>query len=76
MGVEVKPMLFKKKIAPSCSYCARAGKIDDKTYLCKKRGMVPCGQSCRRFKYDPLKRVPPRRKPADFSKYDDVDFSL
>ena len=40
MGVEVKPMLFKKKIAPSCSYCARAGKIDDKTYLCKKRGMV------------------------------------
>ncbi len=69
-------MLFKKKIAPSCSYCAHAGKVDDKTYLCKKRGMVSCGQSCRKFKYDPLRRVPARRKPADFSKYDDVDFSL
>lgn len=69
-------MLFRKKIERSCSYCAHSGKIDSETYLCSKKGFVPACHKCRKFKYDPLKRVPSRRKPTDFSQYDDVDFSL
>ncbi len=69
-------MLFRKKIEKRCSYCARAGKIDDETYLCPKKGVVAADGKCRKFQYDPLKRVPVRAKPTDFTQYDDVDFSL
>lgn len=69
-------MLFRKNIDKFCSYCAHAGKIDDSTYLCAKKGIVPSCHHCWRFKYDPLKRVPARMKPKDFSKMDDYDFSL
>lgn len=69
-------MLFRKKIEKFCSYCAHAGKIDDSTYLCSKKGVVSFCNHCRKFKYDPLKRVPTRIKPKDFSQYDNIDFSL
>ena len=70
---EVARMLFRKKID---RYCVYAGKLDDETYLCAKRGFVAACHHCRKFKYDPLKRVPKRRKPKDFSEYDELDFSL
>ncbi len=69
-------MLFRKKIEKSCTYCAHAGKINDDTYLCVKKGVVSACDRCRKFKYDPLKRVPAHVRPKDFSQYDDVDFSL
>lgn len=69
-------MLFRKNIDKFCSYCKYAGKIDDSTYLCAKKGVVPSCHHCWRFHYDPLKRVPTRMKPKDFSKIDDLDFSL
>ncbi len=69
-------MLFRKKIERSCSYCARGGKVDDQTVLCKKKGFVDCHGSCRKFQYDPLKRIPPKPTAQDFSKYRDEDFSL
>ncbi len=69
-------MLFRKKIKKSCSYCAHAAKVDDNTCLCAKKGLVSGEGHCRRFRYDPLKRVPHRVKPTDFSQYDNVDFTL
>lgn len=69
-------MLFRKKIPHACSYCAHGGKVDDQTVLCRKKGFVAASYRCRKFKYDPLKRVPPRTCVQDFSKYRDEDFSL
>ena len=69
-------MLFRKKIDQYCAYCAHAGKIDDEQVICQKAGIVPASHHCRKFRYDPLKRVPSRPKAQDFSKYDDKDFSL
>lgn len=69
-------MLFRKKIERLCSHCVHAGKIDGETYLCAKKGIVSCDHHCRKFRYDPLKRVPHRAKPKDFSLCDDLDFSL
>lgn len=69
-------MLFRKKIDRSCSYCAHSGKVDDRTVLCSKKGFVSSCHHCRKFRYDPLKRVPARMKAQDFSKYKDEDFSL
>lgn len=69
-------MLFRKKIARSCSYCVNGAKLDDDTVLCMKRGVVPAGKKCRKFLYDPCKRTPPRPKAINFSKYSPEDFSL
>jgi len=69
-------MLFRKKIDRYCAYCKFAGKINEEQVICQKCGIVPSSHRCRRFRYDPLKRVPPKQKNPDFSKYDEKDFSL
>ena len=69
-------MLFSKQIEPRCAYCKRGARLDDDRVMCLKKGIVSaCGQ-CRRFRYDPLKRVPPKPAVPDFSKLSDEDFSL
>lgn len=69
-------MLFRKKIARSCGYCALGTQINDSQILCAKRGVVTGEKPCRKFRYDPCKRVPLKAKTPDFSKYDNEDFSL
>lgn len=69
-------MLFRKKIDRSCIYCAFSTKMDQENMLCTKRGVVSVDGACRKFQYDPFKRVPPRPKALDFSKYEEDDFSL
>ena len=53
-------MLFRKKIDRYCTYCQFAGKIDDETMVCQFCGIVPSNHRCRRFRYDPLRRIPGR----------------
>ncbi len=62
-------------IAPKCAYCKFGSLSADQTsVLCKKRGVVSPEGSCRKYRYDILKRQPPRRqKPPAFSK---TDFEL
>lgn len=69
-------MLFRKRIARSCQYCSNATKLNEAEVLCTKRGIISIGKNCRKFSYDPCKRVPPKAKASDFSKYDTEDFSL
>ena len=69
-------MLFRKKIQKSCAYCANGTKLDEEQILCIKRGVVVETNKCRKFKYDPCKRIPPKAKAMDFKKYDEEDFSL
>lgn len=67
--------LFRKDIQPRCFYCTRATKLDDNSMTCRKRGIVSIESSCRAFKYDPLKRIPP--KPAVLKmNFKDSDFLL
>ena len=69
-------MLFRKKIQKSCSYCVHGTAIEDDRILCAKRGIVACDGKCRKFEYDPCKRVPSKPKAIDFAKFDDQDYSL
>ena len=69
-------MLFRKKINKSCEYCANATKFGPDQMLCTKYGVVSKTYACRKFQYDPFKRVPVKPKAMDFSKYDEDDFSL
>ena len=69
-------MLFRKRIEKSCSYCRFGTALEDSQILCTKRGVVDAGGKCRKFEYDPIKRVPSKPKTLDFGKYVDVDFGL
>ena len=69
-------MLFRKKIERSCSYCLHGTSIEDGWILCSKKGIKTTDDKCRRFQYDPCKRIPPKAKAMDFSRYDNEDYSL
>lgn len=71
----MKKLFGKKDISASCSYCVH-GRIapNKESILCKKAGLVDIDYSCKKFKYDPLKRQPTRPRPI--VKYDEEDFSL
>lgn len=59
------------EISKCCAYCEKATVLASEDYvLCSKRGVVSQTYSCRRFSYDPLKKVP-RRMP-DMPTLDDV----
>ncbi len=69
-------MLFRKKIERSCLYCAHGAKLDEDAVLCTKRGVVSPTIKCRKFKYEPYKRVPPKPKQPDFTQFAQEDFTL
>ena len=69
-------MLFRKKLPRSCQYCACGTKVSDDQVLCTKYGVVSVYYACRKFEYDPCKRIPAKAKAVNFSKFDDEDFSL
>lgn len=69
-------MLFRKKMPRSCEYCSYSTALNEEQILCSKKGVVTPDTNCRKFKYDPCKRIPTKPKAMDFSKYDNEDFSL
>lgn len=69
-------MLFQKDIEPRCAYCKKGAQLEEDRVMCLKKGIVSASGSCRSFRYDPLKRVPPKPLHADFSKLKDEDFVL
>lgn len=69
-------MLFRKDLEPSCMYCQRGRQINDLEIACVKCGVVPVEHHCRAFRYDPLKRIPPRPVTLDTGRFTEADFSL
>ena len=69
-------MLFRKDIEPRCAYCKYSAPAEEETVICRKKGIRADTDRCRRFQYDPLRRVPPRSETVDFLKFDERDFSL
>ena len=69
-------MLFRKKIERSCAYCTFGVQLEDGQVLCSKQGLRTIEDSCRKFKYDPCKRIPAKAKALDFTRFESEDFSL
>ncbi len=70
-------MLFSKKIEPRCEYCRSAVPFSDVDVVgCKYRGVMSISDKCRRFVYDPLKRVPDPPRSFTPREYDKEDFEL
>ena len=71
----MKKKLLGKDIAPKCRYC-RFGVCapDGVTVLCAKKGVSDRDGSCKKFRYDPLKREP--RPAPEMPSFTADDFSL
>lgn len=55
---------FGKHIDPQCAYCAHSARQDGKEEVrCQLGRSWPAGGRCRRYRYDPLRRVPRPRPP-------------
>ena len=71
----MKKRLYGNAIPPCCEYCARARRsADGRSMLCVRRGVVPVYHHCRRFRYDPLKRIPARQ--PSLAAFSEDDFRL
>lgn len=71
----MKEKAFNKKLPRSCAYCVHGNcSAYNKEILCRKRGITEHLDSCRHYKYDPLKREPNKAKIAD--NYSADDFKL
>ena len=70
------PSMFEKNIEPRCGYCKRGTPLEDEKVMCVRKGVVAAAGACRGFRYDPLKRVPPRPAAASFDHLKDEDFTL
>ncbi len=68
----MKIKLFGKKIDPACEHCKFGRKnADGDKVFCQKKGIVNSYDSCRAYKYDPLKRSPKKIKlQSDLSEKD------
>ena len=68
--------ILRKKIDPRCAYCARGVPLAKQGEIgCVRRGVMDAGDFCRSFRYDPMKRVPP--KPVRLrGDYTDADFKI
>ena len=69
-------MLFRKKMQKACEYCVHSTEFGCDQMLCTKHGVVSKSYQCRKFTYDPLKRIPLRPRALDLSRYDGEDYSL
>ena len=65
--------LFRKNISPSCEYCSTGVLVNNKI-LCIKYGVTNSKNNCKKFKYDPLKRIP--KKPKKISQFNEKDFII
>lgn len=68
--------VFAKKIEPRCVYCARGTELNEDQVICRKKGVMSKASSCRAFRYDPLKRVPPKPAMLDLGGLSAEDFKL
>ncbi len=68
--------LLRKNIEPHCIYCEHGSPLADGEHvICRKKGVMAGSLHCSSFRYDPLRRIPP--KPASIrGHFTNADFSL
>ena len=67
--------LYSKGISPACAYCMHGDRSEDGSLVfCVRKGILSPDYHCRKFKYDPLLRVP--RISPDIEEYSKEDFEL
>ena len=68
--------LLRKNMEPRCVYCMHSTALSNGQHLtCMRRGIVDGNDKCRKFCYDPLRRVPGKSAPLR-TNYSAADFSI
>ena len=70
-------MIFSANIEPSCAYCVNGALMAncDDDIICQIKGIVSPAFSCSKYRYDPLKRIPPQ-KIVKLEQFSDGDFDI
>ena len=67
----------KADIVKQCGLCEIGRPAPDgKSVLCIRKGVMPLDARCGKFRYDPLKRVPPRPVSLATERLSQEDFSI
>lgn len=69
-----KKKLFGNNIKPSCKYCDLSTCNGDKIFCSKLSSEVKAYDSCKKFIYNPLKRIPKKEVQLANSAVNDIDF--
>lgn len=69
-----KKKLFGNNIKPSCKYCELGSALGDDKIQCEKFGVVKTYDSCKKFVYSPLKRIPKKEIQLANSDVNNIDF--
>lgn len=69
-----KKALFGNNIKPACKYCALGTAASGDTITCSKFGEVKSYDSCKKYVYNPLKRIPKKELQLANSAVNDIDF--
>lgn len=69
-----KKKLFGNNIKPSCKYCELGKPGEGDVIKCSKFGDVKTYDSCKKFVYSPLKRIPKKELQLANSAVNDIDF--
>lgn len=70
-------MIYRDCENPKCFFCAYSSSLaatDD--MICTKTGIVKKDDLCKKFRYDPQKRVPKRVPKLNTKKFSKDDFSI
>lgn len=70
----MKKKLFGNNIKPSCKYCALGTALGDDKIQCSKFGVVKSYDSCKKFEYSPLKRIPKKEIQLANSEVNNINF--
>lgn len=72
---KMRRKLYGNSIEATCEFCVFGRRSSDgKAILCPKKGVMPLYHHCRKFVYDPLKRIP--KRPPEISGYTEDDFRI
>ena len=70
-------MIYRECENPKCFFCAYSASLAATTdMICSKAGIVCEDGLCKKFRYDPQKRIPKRAPKLNTGKYNPKDFIL
>ena len=70
----MKKKLFGNNIKPACKYCELCTALENDKVQCSKFGEVKSYDSCKKFVYNPLKRIPKKEVLLANSDVNNIDF--
>ena len=71
----MKRKLYGNAITPVCEICANGRRSSDgRVILCLRKGIMQPSARCRKFRYDPLRRIPYIQ--PELQSYTEADFRI